>query len=56
MEQINDYAYPTMMAEAALKKLHQAMLERDVNAALGFGLEAFKHLNDVLRVLLEDKN
>ena len=28
-----DYAYPTMMAERALKQLHDAMLERKYDAA-----------------------
>lgn len=29
-----DYAMPCMMAEKALKKLHEAMLARDYDAAL----------------------
>ena len=28
-----DYAYPTMMAERALKRLHEAMLKNDFEAA-----------------------
>jgi hypothetical protein len=28
-----DYAYPCMMAEKALKKLHEAMLNREFDAA-----------------------
>lgn len=35
-----DYAYPTMMAEKALHDLHQAMLRRDYDSALGYALEA----------------
>jgi len=31
---IVDYAYPCMMAERALKELHNKMLERDYDAAL----------------------
>lgn len=35
-----DYAYPCMMAEKALKNLHNAMLENKYDAALEAGLEA----------------
>ena len=35
-----DYSYPTMMAEKALRDLHQAMLRRDYDSALGHALEA----------------
>jgi len=35
-----DYAYPCMMAEKALKELHNAMLERDYDTALERALEA----------------
>jgi len=31
---IVDYAMPCMMAEKALKKLHEAMLERDYDKAI----------------------
>jgi hypothetical protein len=37
---IVDYAYPCMMAEKALKELHQAMLSGDVDAALEYALVA----------------
>lgn len=37
---IVDYAYPCMMAEKALKDLHQAMLRGDVDAALEHALAA----------------
>ena len=40
-----DYAYPTMMAEKALKDLHYAMLKNDHQAALeaaGVALEQTK--------------
>ena len=37
---IVDYAYPCMMAEKALKDLHQAMLRGDVDAALEHALTA----------------
>lgn len=35
-----DYAYPCMMAEKALKKAHNAMLERDYDEAIGEALTA----------------
>ena len=35
-----DYAYPCMMAEKALKELHQAMLNNDHDAALEHALTA----------------
>ena len=37
---IIDYAYPTMLAEQALKDLHRAMLKRDYDTALEQALEA----------------
>lgn len=37
---IVDYAYPCMMAEKALKELHQAMLQNDIDAALEHALTA----------------
>lgn len=33
-EEVIDYAYPCMMAEQALKELHQAMLAKDYDAAI----------------------
>lgn len=39
-EVVIDYAYPCMMAEKALKNLHNAMLENDYDAALEQALEA----------------
>lgn len=35
-----DYAHPTMMAEKALKDLHNAMLEKRYEEALEHGLKA----------------
>jgi len=37
---IVDYAYPCMMAERALKELHNKMLEHDYDAALEQALVA----------------
>lgn len=39
-QMINDYAMPTMLAERALKELHQAALSRDFNKAIEKALEA----------------
>jgi hypothetical protein len=38
--EVVDYAYPCMMAEKALKELHQAMLDNDYDAALEHALAA----------------
>mgnify|MGYP006302376209 CR=1 FL=1 len=35
-----DYAYPTMMAEKALKDLHNAMLDKQYEKAIEAGMEA----------------
>lgn len=35
-----DYAYPTMMAENALAKLHNLMLEKKYDEAIEAGIEA----------------
>lgn len=35
-----DYAHPTMMAEKALKDLHNAMLDRKYAEALEHGIQA----------------
>ena len=35
-----DYAHPCMMAEKALKELHDAMLEQDYAKAMKAGMEA----------------
>ena len=40
-EAVVDYAYPCMMAEKALKKLHNAMLENDYEAAIAAAMEAY---------------
>lgn len=37
---IIDYAMPTMMAEKALKDMHNAVLERRYDEAKGYALEA----------------
>lgn len=40
MSEIVDYAYPCMMAEKALKELHNAMLNHDYATAMKAGLTA----------------
>ena len=35
-----DYAHPCMMAEKALKELHDAMLEQDYKRAMKAGMDA----------------
>jgi hypothetical protein len=39
-EVVVDYAYPCMMAERALKNLHNAMLENNYEAAMDYALQA----------------
>jgi hypothetical protein len=38
--EIVDYAYPCMMAEKALKELHDKMLDRDYDTALDLAMKA----------------
>ena len=40
MSDMIDYAMPCMKAERALKQLHDAVLRKDYDAALGAGLDA----------------
>ena len=40
---LNDYAMPTMLAEKALKELHQAALHRQFDKAIECALEAAMH-------------
>lgn len=42
-QMINDYAMPTMMAEKALKELHNAALDRQFEKAIEYALEAASH-------------
>lgn len=42
-QMINDYAYPTMMAEKALKELHDAALRREYEKAIEWALKAAVH-------------
>lgn len=55
--EIIDYAYPCMMAEKALKEVHQAMLSQDYDAAIEAAhrvlVEAKMTLNSI--VLMKEK-
>lgn len=57
-DMINDYAYPTMMAEKALKKLHDAALRKEYEKAIEWALIAAVHCreaNAALRAMLEEE-
>lgn len=56
MDELKDYAYPTMMAENALKQLHLAMLERDLEKAKVHGVEAGIQVMKILKVIYMQKN
>jgi len=40
IQRVIDYAYPTMMAEASMKKLHNMMLEDNYDGAVEAGIQA----------------
>lgn len=54
-----DYAYPCMMAEKALKNLHDAMLLKKYDVALEQGIEAAVQvkltLNSIRHMMEQDK-
>jgi len=45
-QMINDYAYPAMMAEKALKELHNAALRREYEKAIEWALKAAVHCRE----------
>lgn len=51
MDDIIDYAKPTILAEKALKDMHNAMLERRYEYAMGRLFDAQNHLNEVWRAI-----
>ena len=51
MNEIVDYALPCMMAENALKKLHQHMLENEYEAAMQAGSDALVEVFETLRAI-----
>lgn len=50
-----DYAYPTMMAEKALKDLHNYMLENRLDDALIAGLNAIADIRMALATIRDEK-
>lgn len=46
-----DYAYPTMMAEKALKDLHNAMLDRKYEDAQAHALEALTEVKLIMNAI-----
>jgi hypothetical protein len=49
--EIIDYAKPTILAEKALKDMHNAMLERRYEDALGFALDVSYKMCDVMHAI-----
>lgn len=50
--EIVDYARPTMMAERALRELHEAMLSRDYETALE-RCNAVREITEEIKVAIE---
>ena len=50
-QRVIDYAYPTMMAEAHLKKLHNMILEDDYDAAIEAGVQAATDLKIAINAI-----
>lgn len=46
-----DYAHPCMMAERALKQLHEAMLMKKYDDALEYGIEAVTQVRMTLAAI-----
>ena len=44
---MKDYAYPTMMAERALKDLHNAVLDKKWDKAQGCAVDAIKWVAEI---------
>lgn len=57
MDEIIDYARPTLLAERALRDLHNAVIERRYEEAKEHGLEAMKQtMFAYLAICEEQKN
>lgn len=54
-DMIKDYAHPTMMAERALKDLHDAVLDKNLEKALEKSKEAAKWIWEIQEALVEMK-
>lgn len=50
-----DYSYPAMMAERAMKDLHNAALENDFDAAIEHGLNALTEMRLTINALRDMK-
>jgi len=55
-EMMVDYAYPCMMAEKALKKAHDAVLDSDLDAAIEAALVAMSEAKLMLNALRHMKD
>lgn len=55
MRDLIDYAMPCMKAERALKRLHDAMLRKDYDAALEAGLDAIVEVKMTYNAVLHTK-
>ena len=53
--EIIDYARPTILAEKALKDMHNAMLEKKYVDALVYAFDASKHLNEAMQAIIVEK-
>ncbi len=54
--EIIDYARPTMLAEKALRDMHNAMLERRYVDATNLLIDASQHLNEVMRAIIAERS
>lgn len=53
--EIVDYAYPCMMAEKALKDLHEAMLLKKYDAAIDHAMKALVEVKMTLNAIRHEK-
>jgi competence transcription factor ComK len=51
-----DYAHPAMMAEKAMKDLHEAMLEKKYDQALEFARKAQVEIKMTYNAILHEKD
>lgn len=52
-EEVVDYAYPAMMAERALKRVHDAALEKDFDLAMDEAVNAMAQMRKLHTALCE---
>lgn len=55
MSNLIDYAYPCMMAEKALKDLHEAMLMKQYDAAIEHAMKALVEMKMTLNAIRHEK-